>query len=65
VAWETVYSTTVDIGAGTALASSSTVVDMPYSTPRREVTPMTVTAIQIGLDPDDIRRWYPNPAAVA
>jgi hypothetical protein len=38
---------------------------------------MTVTAIQIGLDPDvidyssamstpdDIRRWYPNPEAVA
>jgi hypothetical protein len=34
---------------------------------------MTVTAIQIGLDPDvidystpdDIRRWYPNPAVAA
>ena len=32
---------------------------------------MTVTAIQIGLDPDvidcpdDIRRWYPTSGAVA
>jgi hypothetical protein len=37
---------------------------MPSRTAQREVTLMTVTAIQIGLDPD-VRRWYPTSGAVA
>jgi hypothetical protein len=57
---DTVYSTTVDTVPITTYRRFQQLLNS-----RREVTPMTVTAIQIGLDPDDIRRWYPNPEAVA